>query len=269
MEGGVIFRRVSKGALLLVLSSFLIRVPSSHSAENVILSLDPKLRLYSESTYISQSKNLVQFSKLDAQLIHILDALHGYIGTRFSQDTQTTQTHLYNDNYLAATLGLEFHPPKWPLTFFVEHQQVFHVIKKPANRPAYETDFRAGALLYYKRDLTLIPHWVILFSETYAELIYSTRLDYNLYFLLTNKLGPRLSLVRAIDLDVYVEGFFKRDGLGFAGQNAEEVRFGSRLTAHLNPVSVAVSIHRGFGLDLFQNQPYQEWRGLLVLYAEI
>lgn len=246
---------------------------ASLSAANALgIDFETEIKLYSESTYISRFNNLVHFTKVTMYPLHVAHILYAYAGLRIAQDSRSTPTVLYNDNQVTPLYGLEIRAPVIPLTLFAEHHHGLRLFDRAPAKPFYETDFRLGAFAYYWWKVLPLSGMAQLFDEVYGELIYSSRLDQNIFLSAWNKLGIRFSVLPLLHVDGYGEGFLKQDRLGVASENAQELRVGMRLSASflphtLAPLTLALSTHYGVGTQ--SSTLYQEWRSLLVFYMEL
>ena len=233
-------------------------------------SLSPSLFVYSESTYLSRSDNLVSQNQFRLSLLRFREnLLRSYIGFALEQDSQSNQYDIYNDNRVSPLVGLSSRPFGLPLVFFTEYRQNFRLLKRPENRNVTEGDYRLGIYLYQWWDLTKPLTTPSPFNENYVETVFSTQLSGNILSQAWSKLGLRTKLAKQISFDAYLELLLKRDRLGLTENNYQQVGPGARLGLRMGSLISLLSVRRGFAFAAEHSAANPEWNAQLVFTGEI
>jgi hypothetical protein len=234
------------------------------------------ISLYSESTVRSRTQDAFHETSLNFKPLQTPAWLEVYAGARLSEGMDLRTTDGLGGGFLALYPGARLHAPwspNFPLTAFAEYWALFQNSPPQPDARSNE-DLRAGFYAYHWEDLKLsrlpIPG---LFSETYGEGVYSTRLENNIFFAGWTKVGRRFALTPSvapgIALDPFLELFAKRDRLGYSQENLQEFRPGLRLAFFWEHLSASLSATHAWGstssTSQARSESYREWKGLLAL----
>lgn len=214
---------------------------------------------YSESSIHSHARIAVNESKLQFTPFRYDPLLlEAYAGANLSQALSLSDGTASSGNHVALYPGLRLRVPLLPIVLHAEYWQLF--LTHPGSHPGASgtaNDLRLGAYGYTWRDLALISPRSRLFSETYGDLLFSDRLNRDVFLQAWSKAGVRISAGAGFNVDPFVEGVLKRSRNGLAPDNLQDLRTGARVTRQFGPVGAFLI--GSYGLTR------QEWTGLLAL----
>ncbi len=202
--------------LLSIFSSRLLRAEHESAPDQVIFNASARgplksseissrsYLLYNETTYLPQINNAVNEGKLIYQA-QDWNSLRPYLGVALGQDLRSDSTLIFNDNHVSPLLGIRYAPRALPYGIYVEFREKMRMVRAPQTRSFSEGDLRAGAYVYQWFNLAQISSGSRVFQELYAETLYTSALQNNIFIQGWLKQGIRNKLHKMVDLDAYVE----------------------------------------------------------------
>ena len=222
--------------------------------------------LYSESSYQSQFDDFLNDTKLHLDFASFRSFLTIYAGVTVDQNSHAVPVNIYNDNQVSAYPGVSVALPQVPITVFAEFWQILN--QSENRRPTY--DVRLGGYIYHWEDLSKIAASNVIFNETYAEVLRSSRLEHNTYIQLWTKFGSRARLMPALSIDGFAEFRALRDQIGYYWNNFQEIGPGARLNYTFTNFAVALSANYALGSFVAGlANSYAQWKSLLVISGRI
>lgn len=219
-------------------------------------------RLYSETSINDRVRDLVSQNSLRVSLLRRGELLDGYVGTYLEQDSRSTGSQVYNDNYVAPLAGVQTRPTSLPISAFLEYRHAMRLLAVPSGRPRMEPDARAGVFFYDWRKIGSSSGF---FNESYGEEVFSSRQMQAFYLSVWNKTGIRARWWGTFETDLYGEGILKRSSRFSAADNLQEAGPGFRVLYRVGSVAAALSIRRGWGIQRDAGGPYAWWVSQLVV----
>lgn len=228
-------------------------------------------QLYNETSQLSRTRDIVTQGNAYFSPVSLGTHFEFHIGAAWSQDNLSTQTVLYNDNYVAPYLGVQWNLSA--LSSFISIEQRFvQELTNAFDQSDSRSDTRVNWIFYHWFDLSRIHERY--FNEDYGALVYSSRYEQGL-LQAWSKFGRRFRFSKEFATDAYTELAFFRDELGYYYNNYQELRTGFRLTATLQPLTLALmetyDLGSYQGREYLDKNPYGstygEWRTLLALYG--
>lgn len=219
-----------------------------------------RFSFYSESVYQGKFSAVTQSSRFQASAWRPVPGIEFYGGMHLDQQLAARLGDRVTEDFVAAYPGLQFVPIGWPIGIAYEYWRVLGKTERP------QEDHRGIAWFYREAYLPPIALSRHLFSETYAESVFSSRQGNELTFSGWSKLGHRIRLGPDFRLDAFLEASLKRDRLRYREENLQQVGPGARFTAVFQPIAASLSATYGIGVyALAPGAGYREVRGLLVL----
>jgi hypothetical protein len=202
--------------------------------------------VYGEISNNNRIKNTTHFTKLTHTFYHPTEWAQSYVGVAISGDSLTTEKEIYNDNFSAPLIGVRFKWEKSPVWLFSEYR---HIAATKIHRaePLSVHDLRLGFATGGTTDLKKFPNKISLFNEVYAEGVYSSRLESNIFAAAFDKLGFQKNWNSKWSTQVYTELYGRRDLKGHYYENLQELRLGVRQRFIPPPFSLTVSAHLAAG----------------------
>ncbi len=220
------------------------------------------LDYYSETQYQSNTKNLITQQRLRYNF-QTQENLRSYFGVLFEMDSQSDATNVYNDNFVAPTVGVQWAPISFVgASLFAEFQYLQRLGALPEGRDQSLIDARVGLFIYEYLD-TSIGDSFRLFSEVYFDSYFIHKAQNNFLANIWLKSGLRL-FSKLPQIDFYMEGFAKRDRKRVPWENATGLRWGVRCRHQISNFGIAASIDRTLAFAGAANQR-TPWRSQLVL----
>ncbi len=247
----------------------LFLIPIFEVNNTSVLAASSKTTIYSESSYGSRFENAVIDLRLESHPLFGVE--NAYIGALFSQDTKSTSKDIYNENTLSLLVGYRQPLYSTYLSGFLELRSV-GAFQRESSQEKTATDLRSGLIHYNLKKLNFIDESVYL--ETYGELIYSSRLESNIFSAIWGKLGYRQTITESLSWGPYIEPYLKRDRLGYFYENLTEFRTGLRTRFNYKNHSFQLLGYNAQGTysdDREYKDPnpykksYSDWRLLFVL----
>jgi hypothetical protein len=218
----------------------------STSVESHSFSNDFKTEIYGEASENTRQRDIVHYTKLTSQVYRLTEGTSFYGGAILSGDSLSTKDEIYNDNYVAPLLGVKLGIADYPVGLFAEIRQVFPQFSKE-NSSSSQTEFRSGIVGGLNHTLVNLTEGRGIFSDGYGELIFSSRLENNVFFNLSEKLGFEKKWNRGNSSQIYAEGYGRRDRLGYYYENLQEMRLGLRQKWSIQKITLALSSHLAAG----------------------
>lgn len=215
-----------------------------------MLSASADTEIYSENIYSDRNKNFVS-SSFGRHFFSTSERLKPYFALYLSQDNKSKGNFIYNDNFFAPALGVNAFINSI-LSVFAELRYVQSEFKTQLGYP--ESDVRTGIIGNYNYIFYETQNTYRLRSDSYGEAIYTSRILNDIFFSLKSSLGAEY--ICLLNPQVYLEGFIKRDRLGFYYENLNEVRLGLKVSAKTESWNFNLIFNHVMGL--YQGREYKD-----------